>query len=766
MLAEARADVDTGWALRDGQGGMHPLRGRGPWLIGRAVEADVRFADDPFCARRQCELKLFPDDSLAIRPVSDKNPVHLDGKVLERPARLSDGAAIRFGQTTLTLTRQRGEAKSQGSADQTFLSHANQETVIGRMPGGTGVAIDHPAVSRKHAAFWHRDGQMWLRDLGSFNGTFVNGERIAAAVALAESDVVSVGPVQLRARGNELVLLRRSGAAAITARDIAVDVGSGASHRRILHPCVLEIGRGEFVALIGGSGAGKSTLMNVLSGRRAADEGRVEIHRLDVVAQFDALKSFVAYLPQREALHGLLTVRQALGYVAELRLPLDTTAAERAVKIAGAAAAVDLTAHLDTAFSRLSGGQKKRACLAAEILCEPDVMFLDEVTSGLDEETDFEIMHLLKRLAAERRMTIVCVTHTLANIPACCDRVVVMAPGGHLVFEGAPGDALAHFRIEALGEVFRVVNAANAAEMAQRRPTTDATPDAAEPAPRPATAAPGQGAMRVLNQFAVLIRRNMRLLLADRATLQLVIVQALAIGLFVGWAFSTKAPDALMAAAKNKMLIALLVMSVFWMGCSGASKDIVGETQILAREKAVNLSLAAYLTSRLVVGFVFVAAQVALMLVVVLAFLGSLPGDPGPQLVILLLCGLLAVSMGLLISAAVASPQEATALVPILLVPQLILIGTIVPDMPRALNDFAAALVPTNVLNAAMLAVYGRSLAHGIPEMPSPPDFKAHFMALRDLHALLRLAIAQLAVIVVATWAALGWRYRRGAGGG
>ena len=98
---------------------------------------------------------------------------------------------------------------------------------------------------------------------------------------------------------------------------------------------------------------------------------------------------------------------------------------------------VDLLDRLDQRIVALSGGQKKCASLASEILSRPSLLFLDEVTSGLDESTDWEIMRLLRRLADEG-MTIVVVTHTLANVAEFCDKVVCMGRGGQPTFIGAP----------------------------------------------------------------------------------------------------------------------------------------------------------------------------------------------------------------------------------------------------------------------------------------------------------------------------------------
>jgi ABC-type multidrug transport system ATPase subunit len=207
--------------------------------------------------------------------------------------------------------------------------------------------------------------------------------------------------------------------------------------RRILHGANLHILPSEFVVVIGSNGSGKSTLMNIIAGRVLPSEGTVLLNDRDLHANFLALKQDIAFVPQQDVLHEQLTLRQALDYTAQLRLPPDTTVEQRRAAVNEAARSVDLLAQLDQRIGALSGGQKKRASLASEILNRPSLLLLDEVTSGLDESTDWQIMRLLRRLA-DGGVTIVVVTHTLANVPEFCDKVICMGRGGQPTFVGAP----------------------------------------------------------------------------------------------------------------------------------------------------------------------------------------------------------------------------------------------------------------------------------------------------------------------------------------
>jgi ABC-type multidrug transport system ATPase subunit len=117
---------------------------------------------------------------------------------------------------------------------------------------------------------------------------------------------------------------------------------------------------------------------------------------------------------------------------------------------------VDLGARAGTAIGHLSGGQKKRASLANEIVSQPNLLFLDEVTSRLDEGADWEMMKLFRRMA-DGGMTIVCVTHTVANVEDFCHKIVILVNPGVLAFYGTAAEARRYFRVDKLGDVYRVL---------------------------------------------------------------------------------------------------------------------------------------------------------------------------------------------------------------------------------------------------------------------------------------------------------------------
>ena len=253
----------------------------------------------------------------------------------------------------------------------------------------------------------------------------------------------------------------------------------------------------EFVAILGPSGSGKSTLLAVLGGRVVPDAGAVTLNGADLHADFEALKGDITVVPQRDLLHDSLALGAALRYTAELRLPPDLSRGEVEASVADILDVVGLAPKRSTPIRHLSGGQVKRASLANELVAGPSLLLLDEVTSGLDEQTDREVMELFRRVA-DGGKTVVCVTHNLANVEENCHLVAILAEGGRLAFVGTPGEAKAYFAIPRLGDVYRALAGRMPGEWASRfraspeyrRHVADRLPRGARPEPHAASAPP------------------------------------------------------------------------------------------------------------------------------------------------------------------------------------------------------------------------------------------------------------------------------------
>ena len=145
---------------------------------------------------------------------------------------------------------------------------------------------------------------------------------------------------------------------------------------------------GELVAIVGPSGAGKTTLLEAIAGIAPATSGSVRFDGIDMHTHPGTFRNVLGYVPQEDIIHAELSLQRTLRYSARLRLPSSTTRAEVDDAVRHAIDAVGLTGQVDVRVGSLSGGQRKRASIAVELLTDPHVFFLDEPTSGLDPVTE------------------------------------------------------------------------------------------------------------------------------------------------------------------------------------------------------------------------------------------------------------------------------------------------------------------------------------------------------------------------------------------
>jgi ABC-type multidrug transport system ATPase subunit len=540
---------------------------------------------------------------------------------------------------------------------------------LGRDPAND-VVLDDPNVSRFHAELSSLGAGMAVRDLGSSNGTRVDGRPIGAAPVRIETGAeIAIGPYRLLADGTRLVAHNEHGAMRLDARSVSVVAGD----RTILDRASLSIAPGELVALIGESGSGKTTLLKALAGVAVPTSGTVTVSGEPV----ETRGTDIGYVPQTDVVHGALTVREALRYSARLRLPDDASRADVDAAVDRVIGEVALDEHADKRIGSLSGGQRKRAAVAVELLGHPSLLFLDEPTTGLDPELETRLMRLLRQLAAGGRAVAV-VTHATKNL-ALCDKVAVMGRGGQLAFFGAPDAALEFFGVDSFDEIFRALLDRPSAEW-RHMFETGVRPPTGPPEP-PGALPPPVRPRRAGRQTRVLSARYLRLMVRDRRNVlillgQVPLLAAGMTGLFASDVFATGEGKA----GSSAQLLFLLVITALWLGSIDSAREIVKERGVLERELAAGLRLRAYLASKGIVLFALAALQTVALAAIVLAFrpLGEEPTAYLAVGALLVLTSLVAVAMGLVISAWVRSQDQATSFIPLALIPQLFFAGAIV----------------------------------------------------------------------------------------
>jgi ABC-type multidrug transport system ATPase subunit/pSer/pThr/pTyr-binding forkhead associated (FHA) protein len=575
------------------------------------------------------------------------------------------------------------------------------------------LVLDDLTVSRRHAEVHRQAGGLMIIDLGSHNGTYVNGRPVSQLV-LGDGDIVGIGGVTLRVRGDQIEQYAQQGSSWLWARDLRALRGK----HTVLHDIDLVIEPSSFVAIVGPSGAGKTTLMDALTGNVPANAGTVSYAGRTLATSRDEWKLHLGHVPQDDLLHPQLSVRQALDYTAKLRFPPDVDAATRTRRVEEVLTELGIAHRSRLAVGKLSGGQRKRTSIAVELLTRPSLLFLDEPTSGLDPGKEEQVMALLRELARGGRI-VVATTHSLASLEAC-DRVLFLAFGGQTAYYGPPEEAVAYFRSHGWGDSFprifqlldddRTIPWAEAyREHPDRARFLDVPMEKAAVAAAVSTDATSDGARRppLARQTWILVRRYLAIIASERRGVALLLLQA---PLFAGL-FLLLFGENVMTTTKGSeatMLLWLLVIAVTWLGTSNAIREIVKERPITRREANVGLSMTAYYLSKTIVLGLITTIQVVILAVIALAPQVLPPSDPSGTIAVaesgsvltsqsvelivgLVVVGLAAVAVGLALSALMRSSDQAMLVLPLVLVAHVVVSAPLVRPSSDPLSIVAMA---------------------------------------------------------------------------
>ncbi len=568
------------------------------------------------------------------------------------------------------------------------------------------IVVNDPLASRKHARLVAASEGLVIEDLGSANGTFVNGHRQQRAV-LRERDIITVGNVDFVVQQGTLVHRQKP----VAEQGLAVH-GVGFTvegNKQLLVDVNMSASRGTLTALIGPSGAGKSTLSRLIAGTTRPSGGVVTFEGRNLHAEYEALRSRIGMVPQDDVLHRQLTVRQALGFAAELRLPRDNSKADRQKVIDGVLQELSLTEHADTRVDRLSGGQRKRASVALELLTGPSLLILDEPTSGLDPALDRQVMVMLRELADAGRVVIV-VTHSVAHLDMC-DQVLLLAPGGKTAYCGNPAGVGAALGTSDWAEIFANVAAnPDQAFAAYRSRQAFAPPPPPPQQPYGSAGSPPQSSRG--KQFSTLARRQVRLILADRGYLTFLVILPFILG-----ALSLVVPGkngfqrgALKAlpdgsfvpegGSETQQLLVVLILGACFMGSTLTVRDLVGERTIFHRERAVGLLPSAYLMAKIAVFSLTALLQSAVLVGIVLAGKkrpgeGAVLASGSAELYIdIALTAICCVVVGLLLSSLAKSNEQVMPLLVVAIMCQLVMAGGLIPVTGRVVLEQVSWLFP------------------------------------------------------------------------
>lgn len=501
---------------------------------------------------------------------------------------------------------------------------------------------------------------------------------------------------------------------------------------KILNNVNLNIEKGEFVGILGGSGSGKSTLIKCLTGINSIDSGDVIINGINIKKD-NTYRKNIAYVPQEDIVHKELTIEEALYYSYEIRKGGKIDFSEASIKINQILRTLGLVEHKDKQIKKISGGQRKRVSIGVELLSDPEILFLDEPTSGLDPGLEKEMMEFLKELS-QKGKTVVLVTHTTLNIKLC-DKIAFLNSEGELVFHGTPQEAKNDFdnianqhfyqtakdkkyfneknKLKSFEYIYNIIDldvSQNKKILADKYKNLNKKSEYIKTTSFEHEKDKKRKRKSFYSQWFSLMKRYLLITIKEKKNLFfLALVQPIIIGFLLWLVFSHSYPlfrfsdfniaevkitkevivngylDTIQGNIRDEsnrrfemsICTSLIIFSVIWLSAFTSSREIVKEIPIYKRERISNLSINAYLLSKIFV-LIFIAFTETFIVSLIVAKWVYIPYF-WKSFGVLFLISIASTLMGLLISALSPSENLTTGIVSIVLLGQIVLSGALVP---------------------------------------------------------------------------------------
>ena len=665
---------------------------------------------------------------------------------------IATDATVEIGESPFTKVPFRGEVME-----------------IGRDPA-CDVSLPFPMVSWRHARLTRSAPNIYVEDLGSRNGTYLDGIRISGKVLVRPGQEIGLGSFRFQLlESGELARREYHGNVTIEANNIVVHAPN---HKQLLDPVSLTVFPSELVALMGPAGAGKTTLLKALNGYTPPSQGTVLFNGANLYRYYDRFRQQMGYVPQDDIVHPQLTVRQALYFAAKLRTDLnDEEIAKRTKKVLEDLGIPD---KVDTVIGSpenktLSGGQRKRVNIALELIIDTPVLFLDEPTSGLSSYDAESVVDLLKQLSKTGKTIITTIHQPSKKVYQQFDDLIMVSrdkgdkPGALVFFgpafpdaiqffnpasPGKPQDKPADLNPEMLFSGMTSVPETTRTEIWKQRYQASiyqkefvANRSGTQPGSKDDKEKEATRRQFGYQQWLALVRRNFVIKLRDRAQTIVLLGQAPLFALLVILvnyplkAVDASSPDFGDLAQKLPIVHFLMVVAAVWFGCNNAARDIVGEWTVYKRERMVTLKLVPYIFSKLTVLLALCTFQCGSMLVIVQLACG-LHGNFFWSFLVLLLASMIGAGIGLCISALMHTTESAIALLPVALLPVIALGGGMRPtyQMPRV-GQALSLVIPSrwafeaNLLHEASAPEWGKPRA--LPDLTCTLETDQLEMALR-----------------------------------
>jgi ABC-type multidrug transport system ATPase subunit/pSer/pThr/pTyr-binding forkhead associated (FHA) protein len=726
--------------------------------IGRSPSSDV-VLDYPMISSRHAVIES-RDGQYYIQDTKSLNGTsinRIENRVVQ-PTLLRSNDEVFLGSFKVPASRlltkfSTGAGTAIGEASFQKVQLRGDSMVIGRDPN-CDQPLDAPMISWRHARISRTTEGIFVEDLGSRNGTFVDGHRITSNTRVQPGQQIGLGSFRFQLlEGGELARREYYGNVTIEADGITVNAPNG---MRLLDPISFTIFPSELVALMGPAGAGKTTLLKALNGYTPPASGSVLFNGTGLYQFYDMFSQQMGYVPQDDIVHAQLTVREALYYSARLRT--DLTDAEIDARIVNVLKELSIEDKIDSVIGSpekkvLSGGQRKRVNIALELINDTPVLFLDEPTSGLSSYDAEGVVKLLKRLAREGKTIITTIHQPSLQVYREFDDLIMISRDkggcGSMVFFGpAFPDSIEFFAGQGgTGTVppqkelnpEMLLSGLNQQPTSQWRQLYESSHYLRQFVLDRAGKQPDSGGEKNtgsgrrgidLKQGFTLARRNISIRLQDRAQSLILLLQApifavlisAVYGKLYGGGHATFNSDDVKGAIGIHFL---MVVAAIWFGCNNAAREVVGEWTVYQRERMVSLRLPSYVFSKMFVLSLICLVQCLLMLGIVYPVC-NLESGFGVTLFLLWVSSLVGAALGLCISSFSRTTESAIALLPVVLLPIIALAGGMRPlyRIPAVAN-WATNLVPSRWAFEATLLQEAKK--NGGKEPVPDPDYQAKY---------------------------------------
>ena len=549
------------------------------------------------------------------------------------------------------------------------------------------IVFNRISVLLKHAKITKLDKGHYISAYNNKGSIILNNNILVGQKLLKDKDVIIINNIKLIYNKNSILYQLYDEGVRLDAIDIVKTIKVKGKKKDIAQHINFSATPGQFIAFIGGSGAGKSTFLKCISGISKPTSGKVLVNGSDLFNNYSALKNLIGYVPQENIIFNDLTLIDMLKYSANLRMPDDVTYQEKINRINNVLEIVELSDKKDVMIRNLSGGQKKRACIAVELIADPKLFFLDEPTSGLDPGTERSIMKTLRKMADSGK-TIILVTHNTLNLNLC-DKVVFFGYGGKLCFDGKPDEALEFFKVKDFVDIYNLIsndpdkwlNEFNESKNNNKNNIDEFNINNKNIENEITNINKKKNSKSFSKQLYTLFRRRLKILINNHQQLILLFAQVPLIAFLLSIVVTK---NIFYSYEETKAILFSLVTAAIWLGLLNAIQEVCKERVILEKEYMSDLRISSYLCSKLLFLFLLSVIQSFLLISAFVLFV-DVPSNGVifswyiETIFIIILTIFSASSMGLFVSILAKDSSSASTMPTLLLVPQLLFSGILFP---------------------------------------------------------------------------------------